>query len=481
MKRIISLLGGLLSLLFLAAELKTWHDFVDAAKSIILNPEATADDMAIAKGYADKAEALKGLDALGGAGKDGATVTRPPFGSSEDTPPSATTANPAIKTWYVKRYGELPIAAEQIASELYPGRDYTELSWAKHADFNRYLRRGQFDPALAPLVLLTPTQILDAAANGLTVGEIKATMVEAQDSLGGYLAPEDVRMNIIERLPGLTVVRPIATVITTSRDRVTMPKGTGGNSRYTGNVRVTWVDETPTATEADTNATFGQVGIPIYTTMAHTSLSRNLLEDSAFNVVAYMERQYTTAMAIDEDEQFLVGSGVGKPQGILNGTAASGAPFDTDVTTVVSTNASALTAKGLKRVPYGLAGQYRQAGAVWVGAKATYQTISELTDGAGAFYWADRNQQLANARPVRLEGYEIRESEAMPAVAANTYPLIFGDFTGYTIADRIGLSIDRYDDSTTAKTNSVVYVARRRLGGMVTEGWRFVAHKVAAS
>ncbi len=69
----------------------------------------------------------------------------------------------------------------------------------------------------------------------------------------------------------------------------------------------------------------------------------------------------------------------------------------------------------------------------------------------------------------------------MPAIAANAYPLIFGDFRGYVIADRIGMTIDRVTDTTTTGQNKVAFFARRRLGGGVVEPFRFKAQKLATS
>jgi HK97 family phage major capsid protein len=57
---------------------------------------------------------------------------------------------------------------------------------------------------------------------------------------------------------------------------------------------------------------------------------------------------------------------------------------------------------------------------------------------------------------------------------------VFGDLTGYTIVDRIGMTVERYLDSATARQNLVYYVMRRRLGGQVTEPWRLAAQLVSA-
>jgi HK97 family phage major capsid protein len=387
-----------------------------------------------------------------------------------------TASDAAVKMWYQKKFGEVPAAATQIAKELYGVDNYEKLAIAKFTDFRRFLQYGDMatTPELKRMLVLSPTQILDAAAGGASIKAIKATMIEANDELGGYIAPEEFRSKLIERLPGLTVVRPMANVITTGRDRIAMPKITGGNARYPGAVRVTWVDEVPTGTEAATNATFGQVGLPVYTAMAHTQLSKNLIEDSMFDLAGYLSEQYAIGFAIDEDEQFLVGNGIGRPTGILIG----GSVPDPDSTTVSSGSATALLADGIIKIPYGLAAQYRQAGASFVLNKATLQAVRLLKDSTNRYLFTQNENNTAESILKEISGFSVKESEAMPDVAGNTFPIIFGDFKGYTIADRVGLGIERYDDSTTAKQNSVVYVARRRLGAIVTEGWRFVVQKV---
>ena len=315
----------------------------------------------------------------------------------------------------------------------------------------------------------------------MTVAEIRATMIEGDDTLGGYLVPEDVRLDMIERLPGLTAVRPRANVITTSRDRVSFPRVTGGDSQYVGAVRVTWVDETPAGTEAATNATFGQVAIPIHTVMAHIDLSRNLLEDSAIDLGSYLGGEMTSASAIDEDAKFLASAGAGTPQGVLvNNT--TGGPNDADVTTVATGAAAALTADGIIKMPFGLSSQYRQSASLaWVMAKGTLQEVSLLKDGQGRYLYGEISSPLTGMPQPVIKGYPVAESESMPAVAANTYPIILADWRGYMIADRIGMSMERISDATLAKKNLISFVMRRRLGGQVTHPFRFVVQKVAVS
>jgi HK97 family phage major capsid protein len=390
-------------------------------------------------------------------------------------------ADDSVRTaWYASRFRSVPAGAEQIARELYR-EDYSALAFRKMRDYGRYLRTGEIsDHRLARTLLLTPQQIVDAAAHGVTVAEIRATMIEGDDTLGGYLVPEDVRMDMIERLPGLTAVRPRANVITTSRDRVSFPRVTGGGDQYTGAVRVTWVDETPSSTQAATNATFGQLAIPIHTVMAHIDLSRNLLEDSAIDLGGYLSSEMTSASAIDEDAKFLCSAGTGTPEGVLLNTTTGG-PNNADITTVNTGSAAALTADGLIAVPFGLPGQYRQSlSAAWVMSKATHLAARQLKDGMGRYLWANNNDPMTGRAVASLEGFPIAESESMPAIGANNYPIIFADWKAYMIADRVGMSMERVTDATLAKQNLVSFVMRRRLGGQVTHGFRVVVQKCSA-
>jgi len=165
----------------------------------------------------------------------------------------------------------------------------------------------------------------------------------------------------------------------TSRDSVEIPKMTGGGEQYRDAVRVTWVDETPTAGDAATNLTLGQEKIPIHTVMAETFLSRNLVEDAAFNIVDWLTDSFASAQAIDEDNKFLKNDGNGSPQGILTGDQARAS---TTIGSVASEDGSALTADGLIALVYDLDAQYRQNASL-VMNKETAREIRQLFERFG--------------------------------------------------------------------------------------------------
>ena len=290
------------------------------------------------------------------------------------------------------------------------------------------------------------------------------------------MVPVDFQMRMIERLAALTIIRGRASQMNTSRDRVEMPEATGGDGRHTSPVRITWVDETPTVGQIASNyVTFGLRGINVHTAMAETPLSRNLLEDVAFDVEGYLNKKLAESVALDEDRQFLVGNGVGKPRGILPGsTNAMG------LNEVVSGDASLLTWNGLIATTYGIDAQYRQDG-VWLGNRNTYLAIAQMQDTtSGAYLWQPYQYEgVEGGRTRTLLGFPILESELMPDVGAGAYPLLFGALDSYQIVDRLGMTVERYLDSQTARQNLVYFVMRRRLGGELIETWKTVAHKVS--
>lgn len=277
---------------------------------------------------------------------------------------------------------------------------------------------------------------------------------------------------------GVTVVRGRARVVTTTRDAIEWPRLEGGNNIYTSAVRVTWVDETPaSATATETNPTWGLIRIPIHTVMARTNISRNLLEDSAFNLLEIMAGLFAEAMAIDEDAQFLTGTGAGRPYGVL-GDRANGnqESIVTGVTDINSGNATAVTADGFVDLVYSLPAQYRER-AVHVMARTTLRDTRKLKDGESRYIW---QAGLIAGQPQTILGYSVFESENMPAIAANAYVDIFGDWgNGYVIADRVGMSVERVIDTTTTGQNQVALFARRRLGGQVVAPWAFSALQIS--
>jgi HK97 family phage major capsid protein len=104
---------------------------------------------------------------------------------------------------------------------------------------------------------------------------------------------------------------------------------------------------------------------------------------------------------------------------------------------------------------------------------ATAEIVETFQDGIGRFYYE------TTEAGERFLGFPVAESESMPTIAASAFPILFGDFSGYAIVERLGLAIVRFMDSNTS-VNKVEYQVRRRIGGDVIEPYKFAVNKVSA-
>ena len=103
------------------------------------------------------------------------------------------------------------------------------------------------------------------------------------DSEGGYLVPDEFESRLVEALEEENFFRSIATVIqTSSGDRKIPVAASKGEAA--------WIDEEGAFTESDD--TFSQVSIGAYKVGTMIKVSDELLNDSAFNLEAYISKEF---------------------------------------------------------------------------------------------------------------------------------------------------------------------------------------------
>ncbi|MBU0494096.1 MAG: phage major capsid protein [Chloroflexi bacterium] len=413
-----------------------------------------------------KAEAMKAVhDELGSIG----APQRPanlPTGSDPDPAPSG---DAVIKAVNVLRHGAIDEPTGLVMNEVF-GADPRQLIYEQTQALKAYMR-GRDPAPILKRQLWSIERVTDMLKAGLSVGEIKSTMVEGQDELGGYAVSPQVADQILGRLPGLTAVRGGgALVIQTSSSSIEWLKVSGSGSQYPSVMRGAWGNETKNPPD-ESNFTLGLQNIPVRVYTYKVPFSVSLLEDAS-NLVEVFSNLVRGTLAVDEDVAFLTGDGANKPYGILPGsTNARG------LTEVVTGNADTLLWTGLRRLRRGIASPYRMLDqASWIGNSDTGGDIEAMQDGMGRDYI---EALVAGEQFPKLRGIW-RESEAMPDVAASAYPLVYANLSGYAIVERLGLSITRFHDSYTG-INTVQFHIRRRIGGDVIEPWKFAAQKVAAS
>ncbi len=314
----------------------------------------------------------------------------------------------------------------------------------------------------------------------------RKTLQEGIDDAGGFLAPVDWRLEMIKRTAARPNIRANATVLTTSRDSVRLPKVIyAGDYRYTSGVRMKWVGEIPSSSTEHrvTDPVFGAELVQIYTAMASLPITLDLLEDSAFGIDEYIIQVLAEAYDLGEEAVWVSGTGAGQPQGIMTHPQILVDSGDTgDGMRVASGAASVLEADGLIDVAMELPEQYDMNAKWYFNKKSTEKAIRKLKDSTSGNYLWPVIAQVGELGPAGLAllGYPVIRSPFLPNVGTGNNPILFGDMRAYRIVDRIGLSIQRLRE-VYAETNLVVYLARKRVGGKLLEPFRLKVQNVATS
>ncbi len=305
--------------------------------------------------------------------------------------------------------------------------------------FGTYLRRG--DSGLS-----------DIERKALTVGT---------DASAGFLAPTTFGDEVLKSLTEHSPIRQFATVKQIGGKDVRYPR------RLTGTA-ATWVAETANRTES--SQTYEQVLIAAHELATFVEVSKQLMEDNAYDLAGELATDLGESFAVAEGSAFVTGDGNGKPTGILE---ADG------VTEMVSGAAATLgTAPGdtLISLFSALPTSYAQNGA-WAMNRVALAAIRKIKDTTGNYLW---QPSLREGSPSTLLGRPIIEAIDMPDIEADAFPIVFGDWSGYRIVDRVEMSI--LADPYTRATNGItVFHARKRVGGDVTHPGKFVKLKIAAA
>jgi HK97 family phage major capsid protein/HK97 family phage prohead protease len=287
-----------------------------------------------------------------------------------------------------------------------------------------------------------------------------AALVVSTEAQGGYLAPEAFGSEILKSIVEFSPVRSYARVMSVVSEAIKVPRKLTGTA-------ATWVGETDDRDQSD--MTFEQVTLAPYELATYVDVSTQLLEDNAYNLEGELASDLGEAFGKTEATAFVSGNGTGKPKGLL--TASGIAEIKTGNAATLGTDPAATIIGMFHSVPSIVA----QNG-VWLMNRTTLGALRVLKDATGRFIMLD---PITAGAPVTLLGRPVVEMVDMPNVAANTYPIMFGDLSGYRIIDRVGLSVLR-DPYSQATKGTVRFHARKRVGGDVTNPDRFVKLKVAA-
>jgi HK97 family phage major capsid protein len=312
------------------------------------------------------------------------------------------------------------------------------------------------------------------AKNAAGGRETRATQaVVGTNAAGGYALPKIVESTIARLSVDISPIRSIATVRTvgsTDYHELFDLNGAGFEWLGEGDTR----NQTNTPDLIEIVPTFGMAS-------AKPQASEESLDDLFFDVESWLQMSVAEAMAQGEGAAFVSGNGTKKPTGFLAGpapvaTADGGRAFGT-LQYIASGQAAAMPTSTdvFYDLIYSLRARYRN-NARWVTSKLVLAAMRKYKDSTGQYLW---QPTLTASQPDTFMGYGITEAEDMPAVAANSTPIAFGDFKeGYLICDRVGMRMTR-DEITTP--GFVKFYVRKRVGGKLRNTQAIKLLKIAAS
>ena len=273
------------------------------------------------------------------------------------------------------------------------------------------------------------------ARNALQVGEL---------SEGGYTVPDSFEHQLIDGLRDENIMRPLVHVISTGSGDHKIPIVASHGSGA-------WIEEEQQIPESD--EAFNMVSLSAHKFATMIRVSRELLNDSAFDIASYIAQEFVHRAAAAEEQAIISGDGAHKPIGLLHDTLGA----EVGVTTASST---AITADELIDLQHSIKSGYRRK-ACWIMNDATIAAIRKLKDSMGQYIW---QPGIKEGAPDTLFNQKVLMSNYMPLVATGNKVILYGDYSYYWLAEREGRTLERLNELF-AVTDQVGFKLTERLDG----------------
>ena len=242
------------------------------------------------------------------------------------------------------------------------------------------------------------------------------------DGSGGYLVPDTYENRLVEGLAEKNIFRRIArTVPVTHRLRIPQVLSTGAAE---------WVPENTFVPIED--VTFGEIEITPHKIGTLALVTDELLEDSGFDLEAFINTMISERIGDCEEIAFIDGNGVGKPLGLLSQAQVG----------VVSERVGTLVLDDLVDMQHSIKTPYRD-NAVWLMSEEARVRLQQLWLLHGRAVW---EKSAVDGEPDMLLGKKMYISKNMPDVAPGSKPILYGNFDYFWIGDPGKRSIKRLSE-----------------------------------
>lgn len=261
-----------------------------------------------------------------------------------------------------------------------------------------------------------------ALVHYISTGEVRGVLAKARErrevvdtDSAGVLIPLHVEAEVVTDIGDMVVMRQLGTAID-----------------IPGNINLPVIDGISKFAPVPENAEYPEVEIEFGGPMLRplkiggtALISYEITRLAPHNAEAMVSSAMAEGRAENEDELFIVGTGVGQPTGVVTAAEA-----------LVTAAADAAVAQDFIDLFYRVPQRYRANGS-WLMHPLTASMLRGLEDSAGNPLWYPG---LAG-QPETLLGRPVYTSEYMPQIGTGNKSVLFGDFAEYRIGDREGMWI----------------------------------------
>ncbi len=276
-----------------------------------------------------------------------------------------------------------------------------------------------------------------------------ATQIAGTDSLGGYTIPEDFSnaLDIATLFKG--DVEGLSQVINTAGG-ATLPYPKVDDTSVSGSILA------ESASMAVSDQTFGVLNLGAYNyTSGMVKVSHQLLQDSAFNLDAYLAESLGNRIARAQNAHFTSGSGSSQPQGFITGGTSG----------LTAASATAVTAQEVLELIHSVDKSYRNSASFAI--MANDNTVAALRKlGVGSSNDYPIFTPGLNGSPDRIFGVPVHVNNDMADISTGSKSIAAGDFSKYVVRNAGGIQMLRLDERY-ADTLTTAFLAYRRSDGGV--------------
>jgi len=331
-----------------------------------------------------------------------------------------------------KRRAEQFFEKEDQAGRTADKRDQKEVEAEERAAFNSWLRQGMNN--------LTNEQRTMIQKRGTS------TLIAGTNSLGGFTVPTDLANRIIEAMKAYGGMLQVSDILITD----------GGNplnfpTNDDTSAKAVLVSEGGSATVQDT--TFAQRTLNAFMYRDLVKLSYELIQDSAFDIEAYIVRLMGTRFGRAANESLTTGTGSGQPNGVVTASTLG----------KTAASSTAFTFAEIIDLIHSVDPEYRRNGRFMM-HDSVLASIKKLSIGASDArpLW---QPSFIVGEPATIDGYQYTINQDMDStINAASKIILFGDFRQYLVRQVRTLQISR-NESLYMATGEIGYFGFARWDG----------------